>query len=387
MNLNRIVLINTFASGHTHEMFDYCWVKMSALIADSTEVRFLSDHIQALENIEGKKFDKIKCKSVFCINKVSRMRVAIRFFLGPLLDVWQLFYTKKSDVVIFLFNNTLALYFINFVNKLLRRRIIICCHGELESLILNQQTGGLLSRALQKSCRNFFLSSKMKISEGLHFSVIGESIKGNLESIVAPQFLKCIISVDHPYVFRNAVDFASRSKEKQTLKLGTIGGLDQAKGVDEYLMLVQIIKSKMHEVHFSHTGFSIAKEEEFIKLGVDIPQSRKVWNRREYEQRIKENDFILFFYSSQNYKITASGAIMDAIKFEIPIIALKNDYFNYLFKRFGAFGYLCNNIEEMIDIIIFRKYSLKFDFRFIKQKMSIDALSLILKDKIEILLN
>ena len=38
---------------------------------------------------------------------------------------------------------------------------------------------------------------------------------------------------------------------------------------------------------------------------------------------------------------------MDSIAFIKPIIALKHQYFNYLFRKAGNIGFLCNDIEEL----------------------------------------
>lgn len=382
MKYNKIILINTFASLHTHEMFDYCWVKMCSMITKNTELYFLKDHIKALEKIEQGKINNVTYKPICTIEKVSRVRVALRFLLGPIYDTFLLFKTQKEDIVIFPFNNVLSLYAINFLNKSLKRKIIICCHGELETLISQQKVEHLLGSILHNICRHFFLSTNNTLSDSLYFSVIGESIKKNLETIVTPHFFKHIIAIDHPYIFEKTQNYTKQNKNHKYLRIGTIGGLDQTKGVNEYLKLIKAVISKNINIKFSHTGFSITNKEEFLKLGVDIPQYDSVLSRKEYEQRINELDCILFFYPKQSYKITASGAIMDAIKFEKPIVALKNDYFNYIFDKFGNFGYLCDSIEEMTEVIISKKYDSPIDFQIIKRKMSINYQTLQVKNKL-----
>jgi hypothetical protein len=40
-------------------------------------------------------------------------------------------------------------------------------------------------------------------------------------------------------------------------------------------------------------------------------------------------------YDTNGYKLTASGSILEAIWNEKPIIALSNEYFKYLFDKYG----------------------------------------------------
>ena len=63
-------------------------------------------------------------------------------------------------------------------------------------------------------------------------------------------------------------------------------------------------------------------------------------------------DYALFTYKLNSYKYTASGALIDAINFEKPIIALSNDYVKSYFDIYGNIGYLCNSYEELKNKII-----------------------------------
>jgi hypothetical protein len=79
------------------------------------------------------------------------------------------------------------------------------------------------------------------------------------------------------------------------------------------------------------------------------------------------------------YKYLASGAVLDAINAEIPVIALKNDYFKYLFSRFGPFGYLVDSIDDIAnvirEIIANNKAKELFNFKEIKEGLSPLAVS------------
>lgn len=62
---------------------------------------------------------------------------------------------------------------------------------------------------------------------------------------------------------------------------------------------------------------------------------------------MSELDYILLLYPTDTYRLIASGAILDCIRFRKPVIALRTDYFEYLFDKLGPFGILVNDIDEM----------------------------------------
>ena len=50
---------------------------------------------------------------------------------------------------------------------------------------------------------------------------------------------------------------------------------------------------------------------------------------------------------TDNYKLTASGAVFESFSMGIPVIALHNDYFDYLSSKIGDFGLFFDNFEQM----------------------------------------
>ena len=90
-------------------------------------------------------------------------------------------------------------------------------------------------------------------------------------------------------------------------------------------------------------------QEEGIGLPDDLGQS--FLNRDEFNEKISSLDYVLYLYPVNTYKYTASGSLMDSINIERPIISFKNDYFKYIFDKFGQLGFLVNDTHEMILLI------------------------------------
>ena len=72
--------------------------------------------------------------------------------------------------------------------------------------------------------------------------------------------------------------------------------------------------------------------------------------RNIFENKIKELDYLLFFYDEDTYKLTASGALFDALLFEKPSIYLSNDYFDDAIGN-RSIGYRCSSVDEMVKTV------------------------------------
>jgi hypothetical protein len=58
----------------------------------------------------------------------------------------------------------------------------------------------------------------------------------------------------------------------------------------------------------------------------------------------------MFIYQQNHYEYSPSGAFLDAITWEKPIIARRIPIFRDLFKKYGDIGYLFDNDSELADI-------------------------------------
>lgn len=62
-------------------------------------------------------------------------------------------------------------------------------------------------------------------------------------------------------------------------------------------------------------------------------------------------DYILLLYPADTYRLIASGAVLDCIRFRKPVLALATEYFRYLFDKFGRFGYLADSVDELTELL------------------------------------
>ena len=129
-------------------------------------------------------------------------------------------------------------------------------------------------------------------------------------------------------------------------------------------------------VRFSIIGSVQGDVEPFRNAGITLPPNPSVpMPDGEFQRAVAALDFILLLYPHDTYRLMASGAVLDALRFEKPIIALRTDYFEYLFKKFGKFGYLANDTGELLHLIEHAsELSRDFPFRSIAGQLSPQAL-------------
>ena len=366
--MRNVKYINSYANKEHHEQFNaillfalnsYFRVKMySGKDSKNNMYRTLREKGYKIRNIDNQNLLVLKGK--------SGIPNFIRFLFSALYNLLILLCSKKNDILVYNFNNPLSLYSLNKVNSLLKREILIFCHGEMELLINNE--GGFLAKILRWHLRYFFLKKRKLF---IKYCVLGDSIIENLKPIIKEK-IDDFISIDHPYLFeKRGIKEKSISSR---ISFATIGELNDFKGLDSYLKLLD--KVDKENKNFLVIGNVSHKLEEFEKRGVIVKGKDNFIERKEFENLISDIDYALYFYTKDKYKITASGAVLDAINARKPIIALKNDYFSYLFGKYGQIGYLFESIEEMSNRIDLLNDNKKiFNFEKYIEELSVDSFS------------
>ena len=310
----------------------------------------------------------------------SGIRSFFVFIFSFFYNIYFIIFANKKELLVFNYNNLMAVRSMNFINKLFNRNILIFCHGEMEFLISEIKKYGPLNSLLWKFAHHFFLNKNIQVHPKIKFVVMGDAILQHIRETVPNNIGKAFISVDHSYFF-NSTHYPYNSSKQ--LKVGTVGVFSKIKGGDDFCKLYHLVdKSK---VRFSITGRIFYDMNIINSMNIDLPNNKgaNAIDREELEKRIQELDIILFFYPKDSYKLIASGAIMDAISMKKPILAIKNSYFSYIFEKFGSFGFLVDSVEEMAKTIkILKKEDLAFDFDTIQKKLNISSISEQLKEQL-----
>lgn len=375
----KVKYIDSICTNTKHLGFNVSLLAMFSRLCSSItyygQEKNLKDII-TLTNENNIHINNLNKKKLYLPDEKSGITAALVFFISFFYNIFLVIFSKKGEVLIFNYNNLLSIRIINFLNKFLNRNILIFCHGEMEFLTCDMNKHGPLSRLLAFFCKNFFLNKNIKVSDKIFFFVIGESILNNIKNVVSQNISKNFLSLDHSYLFKKNTTITIREKNSK-LNLGTVGIFSKIKGADDFCKLCNLLNKD--KFNLSISGKIFYDINVLSSMGVNLPKNNGKYTlmREELEERVENLDFIIYLYPNDSYKLMASGAILDSINMKKPIISLKNDYFSYLFNKFGHFGYLFSSVEEMafflnnlnIDI------SSSFDFDLIQKKLSIENIS------------
>lgn len=323
-----------------------------------------------------------KPKTVY--EKQGKISFQIRIICGFFITIYEFLTTKKNETLLYTYTNALSLPLILLLNIFFQKKIIFLMHGELElhskdKIPFYKPTS--LYKILHKISFKYFLSQS-----SAYILLLGDSIKENLCKIY-PNIENHIISICHPYIIENTSKYQT-NKINNTLNIGTIGLINKSKGIDNLIKLSNLLSNEIlsNKLKISSIGKVTDINTENYTLIEWIGGHNSV-PREIFEQKIKELDYILYLYPQNSYKLTASGAILDAIKLRKPIISLTNDYFKYILKD-NPIGYSGENIIDIVNIIknIIKGYNLEKDFSkqfdSLTEKISIEHNTDILKKEL-----
>lgn len=320
----------------------------------------------------------VKKKKIYVNAGNGKLAVLLRYIVSTVHNVMILLASGKSDLLFYNYNNVFSLWLIDFVNRFKKTKVVICCHGELEFVSLDTDGFPLYKRVMSALVRHYFNKGNLSPARGVNFIVLSDIALENLQPYVSKELIGRFDAIDHPVMpvesFRSLCPGGNDGE--RCVNIGTVGILNEHKGSGQYLRLIRRVNKERKDIRFHAIGHIQCDPSPFIESGVSLPA--KVDEPLPYESFLREVDtldFILYFYSSDKYRLTASGALLDAIRFRKPVIALRNDYFEYFFNKFGELGYLVDSVEEMAELII-RSENLNKEFKFdeIEKKLSVERL-------------
>lgn len=280
---------------------------------------------------------------------------------------------QKEQKILLLSITSPTLLSIKLLNIFFSKNIYIVIHGILETIV--EKPKNILKRFFWfKYYLINFNTTKIK------YILLGESIKNNL-LINYPYLENYLASIDLPY-FYNRVDNV-RNNISDKVRFVCPGVASTKKGSHLFFNLARDVSQYNTSYDFTYVGkFVDDNMLKYVNDYVNIPSKNEALNRERFEKYLNDSDFIVLFYPKDLYRLTASGILFDAIKFEKPIIALKNDFFEYYFNKYGEIGWLCNDYNEVLNLLKsgIEKRDFSKQFKYLQEELSIEKQSNIFKD-------
>lgn len=354
---------------------------VSKKIGNSTKVVFRPFH-RSLSNGSGVKT---------IVNFYSKLREDVGFYK-------KIFSEAKSNDLVFLCSASILSLYLFKKQAVEQQKIstIITLHGELEYVYYYSS---IKEKIIGKILRKIFTIKSNKIQYLLLNKI---SKKKLLESRLF--FNNELIEIDHPYILTNHyINNKTEQKRLYPLKIGNVGSLGIRKSGQQLYQLAILLKNyinngllEIHSVGAIEKNIYPFRNKFVIDSFSDDNNNSLYISRDEFENKVNELDYAVFFYNHHQFIFRASGAILDVIKFNKPIIALQHPYFEYLFEKAGNIGYMCSTLKEMkelIDDIVTKKSKFAQEYeiqctniKLLKDKMSIMTIADDFKNQLNLLM-
>lgn len=347
------VIIDSYSHGSYHEVINQSYLMMISELYD--HVTYVADE-SSCENLKtlmnkcsfdysNVKFIYKKTKSYFINLKYGSLNHFQKILIVSWLNfIWTKKFVKENCDVFFNGNIFLALWLLRFFDYR-QSNLYIMCHSEMEGIDKKENTAFVNKLFFDPFLRISF--RHMNIPSRFHFILLSSFMEKYFKSRISKKNAKNIFSIDHAYI-RPFVDRPMTDESKSNeLFVGIPAAINKGRGLN---VLKEILKNNIADS-------VLIQSISFITEKINSPhfkslnETGRLLPFEEYNRFVNKMDILLFLYDKGSYKLTASGAILEAIWNQKPIIALHNYYFDYIFEKFGNLGFLCDSIDELVDKI------------------------------------
>lgn len=387
--MSTVKIIDFYSVKNFHQIFNASLLCICAQFSEKIIYKLPKTYSNSIEdifeNIDISVTSKIELKKILTFEKNTKKGALFRHILGFFICIYEYLINNK-ELLIYNYTNYFSLPIILMINRFFRKKVIFTMHGELRLIEENPKwykTSRLFKYIINLSLRRLFHKSNSYIL------ILGDSIRDNLEKVY-PGIANNIISICHPRLDKNSCSLQKPKKSyprSKKLIIGTVGVMNKYKGIDNLIYLADNLKDEIRQ-----DGVEIRSIGKVSGINpIDYPLITWIGasnglSRQEFVDNINELDFILYLYSN-NYKYFASGAILDSLECEKPIISLCNDYFNYILKGINI-GYVMPDMASIIELIrkiisSQDKINHHYDFDEFANRTSISSIGIQMKSQLE----
>lgn len=345
--MKQLVVIDTLSYDSFHETFNASTLKSLSIIADEIVYYSCKSSREATMALLINEVPlNIIYKTIPVVETEVKSLGVIRFILSALLNLFLLIKIDRKHTVIYLNNNPISLIGCNLISKIKNQKVVVFAHGELELLETNP-------RFFKPSyLYKYFLElqfNKISFADNFKLIVLGSSILNNTLKYTSSNNKTHIFSVKHPCIIDSNNE--SKSVKSEIIRIGTTGTISDSKGLGELLNIANRLK-EYNNVKFVACGNCRTQKDTSSYNNIRFSSVNGTFvSTEDYQKSISELDYVLFLYPNDSYRFTASGALFDAVLLQKPIIALRNNYFQSFFDEGYKIGYLCDTVEDVINVI------------------------------------
>lgn len=268
-----------------------------------------------------------------------------REFLLPLKLIRSIVLARKADIFLITTITPFGHVVLNVLAALVGRKTtcISLLHSELE--VMEGERRSLSQKAMRIWRRT--------TSKHVNYVVLSPHIEQNIRPLLSPRIR--ISSIFHPFptslIHAGAGSRIETQSEQKKIRISVPGLIkNDKKGAGNIFKLEKLLRAggrqdvELHLIGRAGKGFTPPNDTRvhmpFLDRTTPVPQD-------EFDEAISEMDVILLMYDQESYRYTASGAVLDALKFGQPLYANRNPLFDYM----AAEGIFPGHLSEAVDTL------------------------------------
>lgn len=307
------------------------------LIGDKTHIDSISQPIKGSLNLlyinVSKETKKIYRNTInYYFAPIKRLNLFVKSF--------QSIQTSNDDFFFFASNNEFDFFCIWFLVKFKKiQKCAIVLHGNLNEVHAWQSKNPFRLMLNYKSAITRISSLAVKLI------CLEANVEKNIKKII-PEISANLIVIPHP-IDQKHVDYAELSLTRP-LTFSFIGKLSSEKGPEQFEDLACKLSSEIYNFWFiGWTDEYVLKNEKHFSL---LPKQQFL-EQCYIEEKIQDSDFICIFNQDDYYKLSASGVLLDAIKYNKPLIHLGFQLIRDIEEDYGQISIEADSIEELVEKI------------------------------------
>tara|TARA_B100000902_G_C27290603_1_gene906913 strand:+ start:436 stop:1722 length:1287 start_codon:yes stop_codon:yes gene_type:complete len=372
-----IFIYELICKSHSHEVCNAGFLKLYSEAFPNEKIFFYSNNSH-IDCVKKELTNQISDKNVFF------KKVSFSSDNGLINFIKKYFFIKKekkkwvNNKVIFLSYNIIILKLLEFVlgnkNKF---NLLLVSHGTFEFLgknKLNPRDGFKNSISLYKRIKtkisqprlliNLLIFNLKKIFNkftSFPVSIFFKDFKSVLNSFDVP-FVKFVLLSEHinleikkienfkslprlvipmPVIHKN---FSINIPDNQ-INFGVIGY-----GMPDYQkkLLLKLESLKITKAYsFRLIGMQPEIFKGFKNVKIPKPKNQIYLNRLEMENEIKKIHFQIILYPEDSYRLSQSLSVFEALRYQKPIIHIKNPCVSFYNRKNSEIGIECNDVDDM----------------------------------------
>lgn len=251
---------------------------------------------------------------------------------------------RKSNII-FLSITSATLFAIKILGLGPKKNIFVIIHGILERTI--EKPSGIFGRVVWFKYYLIYFNLR-----AVRYILLGRFIENNLLTLF-PKLGGYTCSLELPYDF--TMPLGEDLRKSRNIVFASAGVATIDKGSHNFFKLASDVfrDESISNVEFWYIGhFGDKRMNHYINECVILPSKDAPLQESAYQAYFMNADYLVFFYPQDSYRLTFSAVFLDAVKYEKPIIAIRNAFFTYYFKRYGDLGWLCSDYQEVLTTVI-----------------------------------